>query len=168
MPLKATVCELPFALLVIVSVPVCSVATLGVNVTAIVQEEPAGRLAGQPLVSVNMPGSEIASINTAIPGCFLLPLGLDTLTVFGLLRVPIGVLGNLSAFGVILSVTGAGVGVAVAVAVAFAVAVAVAVAVVVAAAVGVGLGVAVPVAVLVGVAVASESPTLSRLRLQSA
>jgi len=50
---------------------------------------------------------------------------LDTLTVFGLLEVPIVVFGNLSALGLILSVTGTDVGVAVAVAVAVGVAVAV-------------------------------------------
>ena len=120
MPLSGTVCVLPFALSVIVSVPVCFIAALGVNVTEIAHEEPAARLAGQLLVSHEHPGSEIISINTGSPGCFFLPLGLDTLTVFGLLVVPTVVFGNLSDFGLILSVTGTGVGEAVGVAVAVA------------------------------------------------
>jgi hypothetical protein len=72
------------------------------------------------LVSVNTAGSEIISINTGSPGCFLLPLGLDTFTFFGLLGVPTVVFENLSAFGVILSVTATAVAVAVGVAVAVA------------------------------------------------
>src|SRR5580658_2123525 len=135
---------------------------LGVNVTETVQEEPAGRLAGQLFVSTNTPGSEIISINTGNPGCFFLPFGLDTFTVLGLLVVPTVVFENLSAFGLIFSVTGTGVGVAVGVAVAVAVGVEVAVAVVVAVALGVddpvdvavAVGFAVSVAVTVGVAVA--------------
>src|ERR1700678_643436 len=81
---------------------------LGVNVTETVQEEPAGRLAGQLFVSTNTPGSEIISINTGNPGGFFLPFGLDTFTVLGLLVVPTVVFENLSAFGLIFSVTGTG------------------------------------------------------------
>jgi len=99
-----------------------------VNVTEIEQDVPAARLAGQLLVSVNTPGSEIISINTGNPGCFFLLLGLETFTRFDLLGVPTVVVGNLSALGLILSVTGTGVGVAVGVAVSVAVAVGVAVA----------------------------------------
>jgi hypothetical protein len=158
-PLSLTVCVLWFALSVIVSVPVCLVGgALGVNVTEIEHDAPAARLAGQLLVSMNAPGSEIISINTGNPGCFLLPLGFDTFTVFGLLVVETAVFGNLSAFGLILSVTGTGAGVTVGVAVAVAVgvppvdvAVAVAVAVLVAVAVAVGVP---PVAVGVAVGVA--------------
>ena len=158
-PDNDTRCGAWFALSVIVSVPVCAPAALGVNVTAIVQDKPVGRLAGQPLLAMNTPGvSEIISINTAIPGCFFLPLGLDTLTVFGLLGVPIVVFENLSAFGVILSVTGTEVGVAVGVVVGVAVAVAeaveVAVGVVDAVAVVVAVGDAVAVAVVVALCVA--------------
>lgn len=131
-PDNETCCGLWFALSVIVSVPVCFIAALGVNVTEIVQDEPAARLAGQVLVCMKTPVSEIISINTAIPGCFFLPLGLDTLTVFGLLVVTIVVFGNLSDFGLISSVTATGVGVAVGVDVAVEVDVAVAVAVAVA------------------------------------
>src|ERR1039458_6322210 len=98
-PLNDTACVPPFALSVIVSVPVCFIAELGVNVTEIVHEEPAARLGGQVLVSVNTKASETISISTAIPGCFLLPLGLETFTVFGLLGVPTAVFGNLSALG---------------------------------------------------------------------
>ena len=136
-----------------VSVPVCFMAALGVNVTEIVQKEPAARLMGQSLVSMNTPGpeSETISIITGRPGCFVLPLGLDTLTVFGLLGVPTVVFGNLSDLGLIFSVTATGVGVEVGVAVA--VEVGVAVAVVVAVAVAVAVGVAVDVAVAVAVAV---------------
>ena len=157
MPLSLTVCVLWFALSVIVSVPVCLVGgALGVNVTEIEHDAPAARLAGQLLVSMNAPGSEIISINTGNPGCFLLPLGFDTFTVFGLLVVETAVFGNLSAFGLILSVTGTGAGVTVGVAVAVGVppvdvAVAVAVAVLVAVAVAVGVP---PVAVGVAVGVA--------------
>src|SRR5271167_1507652 len=107
---------MPFALSVIVSVPVCVVGgALGVNLTEIEHEVPAARLGGQLLVSMNTPGSEIIWIVTGYPGCFLLPLGLDTFTAFGLLCVPTVVLGNLSALGLILSVTGTGVGVGVAI-----------------------------------------------------
>jgi hypothetical protein len=89
------------------------VAALGLNVTEIEQEAQAARLAGQLLVYMYTPGpaSEIISINTGSPGCFFLPLGLDTLTVFGLLGVPTVVFENLSDFGFILSVTATGVGV---------------------------------------------------------
>jgi hypothetical protein len=163
LPLSGTVCLLPFALSVIVSVPVCSTAALGVNVTTIVQAAPAARVGGQSLVSVNIAGSEIISINTGSPGCFLLPLGLDTFKVFGLLGVPTVVFWNFSAFGLILSLTGTGVGGAVAVVVGVAlgiadpvevaVAVAVLVAVAVAVVVGVALGVTDPVEVAVAVAV---------------
>jgi hypothetical protein len=146
---------------VMVIVPVCFFGALGVKVTEIVQEEAAARLAGQSLVCINTPEpvSEIISITTGAPECFLLPLGLDTFTVFALLVVPIAVFGNLSDFGLISSVTDTGVGVAVGVAVAVSVdvAVAVAVAVIVAVAVGVPLvdvAVAVGVAVIVAVAVA--------------
>ena len=151
-PVIVTVCLLPFALSVIVSVPVCFIGAPGVNVTEIVQKEPAARVAGimgQSLVSLNTPGSEIISINAGSPGCFFLPLGLDTLTGFGLLGVPSVVLGNLSALGVILSVTGTGVGVEVAVNVAVGVTVAVVVGV---PAVAVGVGVVVALGVAVGVA----------------
>jgi hypothetical protein len=117
---------------VIVSIPVCFVAALGVNVTAIVHDEPAARLAGQVLVCMKTPVSEIIFIATGSPGCFFFPLGLDTFTIFGLLVVPIFVFGNLSAFGLISSVTATGVGVAFGVAVAVEVDVAVAVAVAVA------------------------------------
>jgi hypothetical protein len=154
MPLSSTVCVPPFALSVIVSVPVCLFATLGANFTEIVQEDPALRLAGQSLVCMNTPGSEIISINTEIPGCFLLPLGLDTFTVFRLLDVPTIVFGNFRRFGLILSVTGTGVAVAVAVGVDVAVAVAVGVKVAVTVVVAVSVGVAVGVAVAVKVAVA--------------
>lgn len=159
MPLSCTVCVLPCALSVIVSVPICFMPALGVNVTETVQEEPAGRLAGQLFVSTNTPGSEIISINTGNPGCFFLPFGLDTFTVLGLLVVPTVVFENLSAFGLIFSVTGTGVGVAVGVAVAVGVpavdvAVGVAVAVLVAVEVGVAVAVAVGVEVAVAVAVA--------------
>jgi hypothetical protein len=120
---------------VIVSIPVCFIAALGVNVTEIVQEEPAASIAGlrgQSLVCMKTRESEIISITIGSPGCFLFPLGLDTFTVFGLLVVPIVVFGNLRDSGLISSVTATGVGVAVGVAVAVevdAVAVAVAVAV---------------------------------------
>jgi hypothetical protein len=157
-PLSCTVCVLPCALSVIVSVPICFMPALGVNVTETVQEEPAGRLAGQLFVSTNTPGSEIISINTGNPGCFFLPFGLDTFTVLGLLVVPTVVFENLSAFGVILSVTGTEVGVAVGVVVGVAVAVAeaveVAVGVVDAVAVVVAVGDAVAVAVVVALCVA--------------
>ena len=141
---------------VIVRVPLCFIAALGVNVTEIVQNVPGARLAGQSLVSAKTPGVEIISITTGNPGCFLLPLGLDTFTIFGLLVVPMAVVGNLSDFGLILSVTATGVGVAVAVAVDVAVAVAVAdaVAVGVSPVVAVAVAVGVSVAVVVGVAVA--------------
>ena len=76
-----------------------------------------------------------------------MPFRLDTFTVLGLLDVPTLVLGNLSALGLILSVTPTGVGVAVGVADAVAVRVAVGVAVAVAVAVGVNVGVKVGVAV---------------------
>ena len=137
--------------------PVCLVGgALGVNVTEIEHDAPAARLAGQLLVSMNAPGSEIISINTGNPGCVLLPLGFDTFTVFGLLVVETAVFGNLSAFGLILSVTGTAIGVTVGVAVGVPpvdVAVAVAVAVLVAVAVAVGVP---PVAVGVAVGVAFE------------
>ena len=45
-PVIVTVCLLPFALSVIVSVPVCFIGAPGVNVTEIVQKEPAARVAG--------------------------------------------------------------------------------------------------------------------------
>jgi hypothetical protein len=170
-PFSFTICVLPFALSVIVSVPVCFIAALGVNVTVIVHDESAARLGMQSLVCMYTPCvSEIISINTAIPGCFFLPLGLDTLTVFGLLGVPTAVLENLSDFGFILSFTATGVGMAVGLPVAvavgvpvFDVAVAVAVAVLVAVAVAIGVppvdvAVAVAVAVLVAVAVAVGVP----------
>lgn len=99
------------------------------------------------MVSVKTPGSEIISINTGSPGCFFVPLGLDTFTVFGLLDAPTRVFGKWSAFGLILSFTGTAVGVAVGVAVAVDVAVAEAVA----GAVAVAVGVRVVVAVAVGV-----------------
>src|SRR5271166_2732570 len=153
-PLNRTVWVPPFALSVIVNFPVCGVVPLGVNVTEIEQEEPAARLAGQLLVCMNTPGSEIISICTGSPGCVFLPLGLDTFTIFGLLVVPTVVFGNLTVFGLILSVTATGVGVAVGVAVAVAVPL-----VDVAVAVGVPLvdvAVAVGVAVLVAVAVAVD------------
>ena len=152
-PDSGTDCGEPFALSVIVSVPVCFIAALGVNVTMIVHEELAARLGGQLVVCVNTPGSEIISINTGTPGCFFLPLGLDTFTFFDLLGVPTVVFGNLSAFGLILSVTGTGVGVAVAVRVGVAVVVGVPVAVAVAVAVRVGVAVAVAVGVAVAVRV---------------
>ena len=164
MPLSLTVCVLWFALSVIVSVPVCLVGgALGVNVTEIEHDAPAARLAGQLLVSMNAPGSEIISINTGNPGCFLLPLGFDTFTVFGLLVVETAVFGNLSAFGLILSITGTGVGVTLGVAVAVAVGVP-SVAVAVAVAIGVppvDVAVAVAVAVLVAVAVAVGVPPVA-------
>jgi hypothetical protein len=136
---------------VIVSVPVCFAAVLGVNVTEIEHDAPDAKLAGQLLVCINTPGSEIISIKTGNPGCLFLPLGLDNFTVFFLLDVPTVVAGNFSDFGLILSVIGTGVGVAVAVVVAVAVAVGVAVAVAVAVVVGVAVRVAVAVAVGVGV-----------------
>ena len=164
MPLSGTLCIRPVALSVIVSVPVCLVAALGVNVTEIEQPAPASRLAGQLLVSLNTPGSEIISISTGCPGCFLLPLGFDTFTVLALLGVPIVVFENLRAFGLILSVTGTGVGVAVAVAVGppvdVAVEVCVAVDVTVGVVVAVSVGVADPVKVAVAVAVAVAVPPL--------
>src|ERR1700739_1905420 len=85
-PLVDTLCVPPVALSVIVMVPVCCPAALGVKVTEIVQEAPATSVAGQVLVCMKTPGvSEIISIDTGSPGCFLLALGLDTFTVFGLL-----------------------------------------------------------------------------------
>src|SRR5271163_4224572 len=156
-PLSGTFCMPPFALSVIVSVPVSLVAALGVNVTEIEQAAPAARLAGQLLVCMKTPGpaSETISISTGTPGCFFLPLGLVTFTSFGLLVVATAVFENLTDFGLILSATATGVGDAVGVAVAVApVDVAVAVAVAVLVAVGVAVGVpAVDVAVAVGVAV---------------
>jgi hypothetical protein len=167
-PESGTFCIPPFPLSVIVSVPSCLVAALGVNVTEIEHDAPAARLAGQLLVCLNTPkpASEIISINTGSPGCFFLPLGLDTLTFLGLLGVPTVVFENFSDFGLIFSVTATGVGVAVGVAVAVPpveVAVAVAVAVLVAVAVAVGVppvdvAVAVAVEVLVAVAVAVGVP----------
>src|SRR5271170_1424280 len=147
-PLSGTFCMPPFALSVIVSVPVSLVAALGVNVTEIEQAAPAARLAGQLLVCMKTPGpaSETISISTGTPGCFFLPLGLVTFTDFGLL----------------LSATATGVGDAVGVAVAVApVEVAVAVAVAVAVTVGVppvDVALAVAVAVFVAVAVAVGVP----------
>jgi len=120
---------------VIVSIPVCFIAALGINVTEIVQKEPAASVAGirgQSLVCMKTPESEIISITTGSPECFFFPLGLDTFTVFGLLVVPIVVFGNFSDFGLISSVTATGVGVAVGFTVAVEVDVAVAVAVAVA------------------------------------
>jgi len=159
-PLSDTVCVLWFALSVIVSVPVCLVGgALGVNLTEIEHDAPAARLAGQLLVSMNTPGAEIISINTGDPGCFFLPLGFDTFTVFGLLVFETAVFGNLSAFGLILSVTATGVGVTVGVAVVLAVGVppvVVEVAVAVAVMVSVGVAFGEPVAVAVEVAVAPE------------
>jgi hypothetical protein len=130
---------------------------LGVYLTEIEHDAPAARLAGQLLVSLNTPGTEIISINTGNPGCFFLRLGFDTLTVFGLLVFETAVFGNLSALGLILSVTDTGVGVTVGVAVAVAVGVPpvdVEVAVAVAVLVSVAVAFGVPVAVAVGVAVA--------------
>ena len=167
-PLKFTVCLLPFALSVIVSVPVCLVAAFGLNVTEIEHDAPAARLLGQLLVAVNNGGSEIIWISTGSPGWPFLPLGLDTLMFFGLLGVPTVVFENLSALGLILSVTGTGVGVAVGVAVAVgappvdvgvAVGVAVRVEVAVAEAVAVMVAVAIVDGVAVGVRVAEGDPS---------
>ncbi len=58
-PLSCTVCGVPFALSVIVSVPVCLPAMPGVNLTEIEQLAPAARVAGQVLVCANTPVSEI-------------------------------------------------------------------------------------------------------------
>src|SRR5208282_4230437 len=92
LPLSCTVCGLLFALSVITSVPNSSAAAFGVNVTAIEQTAPATRVGGQSLTSVNTVGApETSSISTGNPGCFLLPLGLDTFTVFGLLDAPTAV-----------------------------------------------------------------------------
>ena len=107
---------------------------------------------------MNTAGSEIISISTGSPGCLRLPLGLDTLIVFGELCVPTARVENLSALGLIVSVTGTGVAVAVAVEVAVAVRVAVAVAVLVAVAVAVFVAVAVVVLVAVAVGVAVGVP----------
>jgi hypothetical protein len=49
-PLKPTIWGLPAALSLIVTVPVRAPVTVGVNVTLIVQVDPAARLAGQLLV----------------------------------------------------------------------------------------------------------------------
>lgn len=43
-PLSRTICGVPFALSVIVSVPLCFIAALGVNVTVIVHDKSAARL----------------------------------------------------------------------------------------------------------------------------
>ena len=52
----------PCALSLILSVPVCFISALALNLTEMAQNVPGARLAGQSLVCVNTPGSEIISI----------------------------------------------------------------------------------------------------------
>jgi len=84
LPLSFTDCGADSALSMIISVALYDCAAVGANVTPIVHFLPAANGASQPFVTVNgLTAPLYPSINTVMPGFFLLPLGLLTVTFLG-------------------------------------------------------------------------------------